>query len=275
MIILDFHPEGYPDCSVSAWIHKHLSADENLRSPRPAVVICPGGGYIAISSRESAPVAEPFFAAGYNVFILNYSIKEKAKDFRPLCQLAATVHHIRSHAEDLLTIPDKIAVMGFSAGGHLAASLGVLYNKPKFLAAYGQTHHIRPDAMVLGYPVITADDEYSQITSIEHVSGAKKGTDAYRWFDLTDHVDSTTPPTFLWHTAQDQVVPVENSLLFSMALSRHKVPFECHILPEGPHGMSVCTNEVCNDYIQCYDPYNARWVQWSIQWLSKQFQYSY
>ena len=275
MTLFDFSPVDYPDCTVNAWLHKHLHPDGNICSPHPAIVICPGGGYNAISSRESAPVAEPFFAAGYNVFILHYSVKENAKGFRPLCQLAATVSHIRSHAEEFLTIPDKIAVMGFSAGGHLAASLGTLYNDPKFLAVYGKDDPIRPDAMILGYPVITADDTFSQINTIENVSGAKKGTAEYRWFDLTEHVDSTTPPTFLWHTAQDQIVPVENSLLFSMALSRHKVPYELHILPEGPHGMSVCTNEVCASYIQCFDPYNARWIQWCIQWLSSQFIYSY
>ena len=270
MTLLDFSPEGFPDCTVNAWLHKHIHPDENLCSPHPAIILCPGGGYNAISSRESAPVAEPFFAAGYNIFILNYSLKAQAKSFRPLCQLAAAISYIRSHAGELLTIPDEIAVMGFSAGGHLAASLGTLFNNPKFLEVYGRQDHIRPDAMILGYPVITADDTYSQIDSIENVSGAKKGTAQYRWFDLTDHVDRDTPPTFLWHTAADEIVPVENSLLFSMALSRNQIPFECHILPEGQHGMSVCTQEVRTPH-----PYNARWVEWCIRWLAQLFSYQY
>ena len=270
MKLFDFSLEQYPDCVINAWLHKHDSPDENLHLFHPGIIICPGGGYGAISSRESAPVAEPYFAAGYNVFILNYSVKEKAKDFRPLCQLASAIAHIRCHSQEFLTYPDKIAVTGFSAGGHLAASLGTLFNNDRFLKVYGRNDHIRPDAMILGYPVITADDEFSQIDSIERVSGSKKGTPEYRWFDLTDHVDSETPPTFLWHTAADQLVPVENSLLFSMALSRFKIPYECHILPEGPHGVCVCTNE-----IRSYDPYNARWMDWSIKWLNKQFGYEY
>lgn len=270
MKILTFSPDGYSDCKVEAWLHRHDSPDENLHLSHPAIIICPGGGYGAISARESAPVAEPYFAAGYNTFIVNYSVKEQAKDFRPLCQLAATIAHIRKNAAEYLTIPNQIAVMGFSAGGHLAASLGTLYNNDRFLKVFGRDEHIRPDGMILGYPVITADDEFSQIHSIERVSGAKKGTAEYRWFDLTNYVSSQTPPAFLWHTAADQLVPVENTLLFSMALSRHKVPYECHILPEGPHGMAVCTKE-----IRSYDPYNVRWVEWSIRWLNKLFEYEY
>ena len=270
MKLFTFIPDGATDCTVEAWIHQHDSPDENLRSMHPGIIICPGGGYGAISSRESAPIAEPFFAAGYNIYILNYSVKEQAKDFRSLCQLAAAIAHIRTNSQEFLTISDKIAVMGFSAGGHLAASLGTLFNNARFLQMWGRDDHIRPDAMILGYPVITADDVYSQIDSIERVSGAKKGTPEYRWFDLTDHVDCQTPPAFLWHTAEDQIVPVENTLLFSMALSKAKVPYECHILPEGPHGMGVCTNE-----IRSYHPYNARWTNWSIQWLNKQFHYEY
>ena len=270
MKLFTFVPDGAADCTVEAWIHRHDSPDENLHSMHPAIIICPGGGYGAISSRESAPVAEPFFAAGYNTFILNYSVKEKAKDFRPLCQLAATMAHIRTNSQEFLTIPHKIAVIGFSAGGHLAASLGTLFNNERFLKAWGRDDHIRPDAMILGYPVITADDEYAQVYSIENVSGAQFGTPEFRWFDLTNHVDAQTPPAFLWHTAADQLVYVENTLLFSMALSKAKVPYECHILPEGPHGMCTCTNE-----IRSHHPYNARWVQWSIQWLNKQFNYAY
>lgn len=248
----------------------HPSQSNYFDQSFPAIILCPGGGYGSIACRESASVAEPYFAAGYNVFTLRYSVMEDAKDFRPLCQLAATMAHIRKNAAELITIPNKIAVMGFSAGGHLAASLGTLFNNARFLQVWGRNDHIRPDAMILGYPVITADDVYSQIDSIERVSGAKKGTPEYRWFDLTDHVDCQTPPAFLWHTAADQLVYVENTLLFSMALSKAKVPYECHILPEGPHGMGVCTNE-----IRSYHPYNARWVQWSIQWLNKQFHYEY
>ena len=120
---------------------------------------------------------------------------------------------------------------------------------------------------MLGYPVIVAD-EYAHVSSIEHVSGAKVGTEEYAWFGLDGHVDGKTPPAFLWHTAEDGGVSVENSLKMAAALSKAKVPFEFHVFPNGPHGMSVCTNENRKP-----SSYNKRWIEWSIQWLNQLFQW--
>lgn len=142
------------------------------------MIICPGGAYEGLSDREAEPVAIPFFAAGYNVYILEYSVGMKAGGFRSLCQLAATISEIRKHAVEWYTIPEKIAVCGFSAGGHLAASLGVLFNKPEFLKVYKTSENIRPDALILSYPVITAN-EFAHVTSIENVSDAKEGSEQY------------------------------------------------------------------------------------------------
>ncbi len=263
MKILSFTPDGMENCTVTAWLHEQ---DVSQRSC-PGIIICPGGGYEHVSVRESEPVAAPYYHAGYNTFILRYSIGQDARDFQPLKQLASTIAHIRSHCDALSTIPEQIAVSGFSAGGHLAASLGTLYNEPRFLNAFGRADRIRPDAMILSYPVITAD-EFAHVGSIQNVSGEKEGSEGYRWFDLTTHVDSDTPPTFLWHTAEDAAVPVENSLKMMLSLSKHKVPFEGHIFPTGRHGLCVCTEEV-----SAYDPYNGRWVDMSIQWLNRLFSF--
>ena len=119
--------------------------------------------------------------------------------------------------------------------------------------------------MILAYPVITSDG-YAHIDSIKNVSGSEPGTEQYRWFGLDRHVDEQTPPTFLWHTAEDKVVPVMNSLRFAEALSKFGVPYELHILPHGAHGMSVCTAAVGSK-----SEYNARWVEWSIKWLNQIF----
>ncbi len=270
MKFFEFIPEGTKDCSVQAWIHVYDETEIDKRL-RPAVVICPGGAYRMVSKREAEPAALPFFAAGYDVFILEYSVLEKAKNFGPLCQLAATFAHIRKHAEEWMIDREKIAVCGFSAGGHLAASLGILYNKEVFLKVFGKNEHIRPDAMILGYPVITSD-EYTHVESIENVSGAKEGTDQYKWFGLEQHVNSTTPPAFVWHTAEDKTVPVENSLKLSMAFSAANIPFELHVLPHGMHGMSVCTKEVGKTGRESIAS-NGRWVKWCIEWMNELFDF--
>ena len=212
-------------------------------------------------------MAKVYFAAGYHTFILRYSVLEQAKDFKPLLQLAYTMAHVRQNAAAWDLDAHRVAVCGFSAGGHLAGSLGTLYHEPAFLSRLETAVPVRPDAMVLCYPVI-ASDEFAHVHSISRVSGAQPGEDAYRWFGLDRHVDSRTPPTFLWHTAQDQLVPVENSLKMAAALSAAKVPFELHVFPEGPHGMSVC-----NEAVDFMSPYNARWIDWSIRWLNRVFDF--
>ena len=265
MRVFDFIPEGQSDCCVTAWIHTEVESAEMASRQLPAIVICPGGGYGFVSDREADPVAQVYFARGYNTFILKYSIGERAKDFIPLCQLAETVAQVRDHAEEWHVDPDKIAVWGGSAGGHLAGSLGTLYNTPEFQQVYARGEYAKPTAMILIYPVITAD-EYNHGDSIRRVSGADVGDPRYEWFGLNNHVDKHTPPTFLYHTADDDCVPVQNSLQFADALSKAGVSYEMHILPHGGHGMSVSTQAVgCPDY------YTARWTQWSVDWLNMVF----
>lgn len=254
--------------SATAYLQTGMLSPEMLERSSPAIIICPGGAYLGLSEREAEPVAKEFFCAGYHVVLLKYSVGEEAKNFKPLCQLAETIVWLRSHAAEWNIREDQIAVCGFSAGGHLAASAGTLYQEEKFLHAYGKTEHIRPDAMILGYPVITAN-EFAHEWSLKTVSGSKPGTEKYCYFGLEQHVHEKTPPAFIVHTAEDQSVPVENSLCFAKALSEKKIPFEMHILPRGAHGMSVCTEETGSN-----DPYNGRWVSWCICWLNELFQFN-
>ncbi len=265
-----FTPEGVQDCSVTAYLQtemEEMKGREGAFDKAPAVLVCPGGGYGMVSEREAEPVALQYFAAGYHVFVLWYSVGEKATGFRPLMQLAAAMAHIRNHASEWKLDSDRVAVCGFSAGGHLAASLGTLYDDEKFLRVWNRSDRIRPDAMILGYPVIVAD-EFAHKGSIQNVSGAEEGSEAYAYFGLDQHVDGQTPPAYLWHTSVDDCVPVENSLRFAAALSAAKVPFELHVFPEGWHGMSVCTRDV-----GCLNSYNARWMEWSIKWLNRLFSF--
>ncbi len=266
MKLFAFTPNTASDCTVTAFLQSDIRG--GLERQRPAIIICPGGGYSGLTAREGEPLARKYFAACYNVFVLEYSVGEKARDFRPLLQLAATMAHVRRHAEEWGVDPNRIAVCGFSAGGHLAASLGTLHNNERFRSVCPEQGNIRPDAMVLCYPVISAQQPTHR-GSIENVSGnAPEGSDAWNYWSLENHVDAQTPPAFLWHTASDEVVSVKNSLKLANALTDAKIPFEMHIFPEGNHGSCICTAETRTE-----NPYNARWVGLSITWLNKILRY--
>lgn len=268
MKLFDFKLPNEEKAIVTAWLQTDWQSNEMEERLLPAIIICPGGAYMYTSDREAEPVAKEYFKAGYHVFILRYTVGKDAADFRPLIQLAETVSYIRKHSEEWKIAKNHIAVNGFSAGGHLAASLGTMFNKEVFLKRWGKTDDIKPNAMILCYPVISAD-EYAQKDSIENVSGAKPNTKEYEQFGLEQYVDSDTPPAFIWHTAADNCVMVENSLHFSEALSAAKVPFELHIFPEGEHGMSVCTKEVGTE-----NAHNRKWVELSIEWLNLLFSFT-
>lgn len=253
--------EPYKDCKVEAYLQKAYEFEDMDNRYLPSVVIVPGGCYEFVADREAFPVAKEYYHAGYNVFILYYATNEDAADFKPLIQLLSTIDYIRKHKEQLHT-NGKVAVCGFSAGGHLACSSGTLFNEELLLNKCNLTN-VRPDALILSYPVILAN-EYAHEASISNVSGSKKGSELYNWFSLDKHVDHDTPPCFIWTTSEDELVPCENSLMLALALSKYDIPYELHIFPHGPHGMSVCTKEVNSE-----DEYNGRWVDMSIKWLNK------
>lgn len=266
MELITFQPFADTDASVRGFLHTPIWEMEVRREVFPAVVICPGGAYAMVSEREAEPVAMRFFARGYQVFILNYSVGERAKDFLPLRELSETVCTVREKAREWRVDPGRVAVCGFSAGGHLACSLGTMWDDPELLKVYdNRGGKNRPDAMVLGYPVITAD-ESAHVESIENVSGCQRGTPGYAYFSLDRHVSEKTCPAFLWHTVTDDCVPAENSLKLMAALQKHRVPYEAHLFPSGGHGMSVCTEESGSR-----DDYNAKWMGLCLDWLDREF----
>lgn len=211
---------------------------------RPCMLVVPGGGYRYVSSTEADPVARTFYAAGYNVFVLAYTVNylDEPLKLQPLMDIARAVRIIRYHAEKCSVDPDKMAVCGFSAGAHLCASLCVHYSDisdpdPKYVPISA-----RPDAAVLGYPVITSG-EYAHKDSFTALLGADAGEKELEYMSLEKHVTDDMPPCFLWQTASDESVPVENSYLFAMACRKAGVPFAHHVFSEGIHGMSVATEE--------------------------------
>lgn len=235
---------------------------------RPAVIVCPGGAYLRRSDRESEPVIMQFLAMGYHGFLMDYSV---APSHFPtsLMELAEAVAILREHSDDWLVDPDRIVVCGFSAAGHLVCSLGVFWNQEFVYQAIGRTAmEIRPSAMLLGYPVITAG-EFAHQGSIDNLLGEQASEEERRKVSLELHVTADTVPAFIWHTYEDPAVPVENSMLLASALRRAGVNFELHIYPHGGHGSSLANEETSGhgEHAHLNIPSCQSWVGLAGTWM--------
>jgi acetyl esterase/lipase len=235
---------------------------------RPMIVICPGGGYVHTSDREGEPVAIRLNAMGYHACVLRYSVKPAVFP-TALFQLAKVIEMVRENKDEWNVDPDKIIVMGFSAGGHLSASLGVFWNKEFFTKLLSVSKdQIKPNGLILSYPVVTSG-EYAHRGSFQALLGQQSEEDEMlHLLSLEKQVTSETPPTFLWHTNTDKAVPVENSFMFAEALLKNKVPLEMHIYPEGVHGLSLGTEETkAIDNELTLQPEVANWIEMAGRWI--------
>lgn len=207
---------------------------------RPAVVICPGGGYEFVSEREAEPIAMKMLSYGFQAFVVDYSVKPAVYP-QALLELASAVKLVRDNHEAWGVDPEKIIVAGFSAGGHLAANLGVSWQESFLQAELGGTNSDwQPNALMLAYPVISSGP-FAHVGSFECLLGGDlTHKDDY---SLEKKISKKTPPTFLWHTVEDDVVPVENSLLFAQGLRQAEISFGLHIFPKGGHGLSLASIE--------------------------------
>lgn len=243
------------------------SPEIEIGRTRPSVVMCPGGGYGFRSDREAEPVTLQLLAADICVFLLEYSVVP-ARYPTAVTELAAAVAYVREHAEKYHVKPDKIAVMGYSAGGHLAASLGVRWHEPWLSASLEKTpEDVRPNGMVLCYPVITGGP-FTHQGSMINLLGTED-QEAWKAQSLEELVTEQTAPAFIWHTYTDGAVPVENSLMFFTSMRRCGVSGELHIYPDGVHGLSLC-NELTSSpqaQAQLVRPDVANWLGMATRWL--------
>ena len=230
---------------------------------RPCMVVCPGGGYGMCSQRESEPVALKFLADGYNVFVINYSVAPH----RFPCQLrevAAVMELIYKNADAWNCDTEKIAIIGFSAGGHLAAHYSTMYDCKEVREVFPDSKPV--NASVLSYPVISADRDFAHMGSFKNLLGHEPDEQEVKYFSCNNNVKENTPPAFLWHTAEDNCVPVKNSLVYAEALAKYKIPFELHVFPYGAHGLSTCDDQSC-DNINDIHKYNTVWIDNAKKWL--------
>lgn len=234
---------------------------------RPCLIVCPGGAYMMCSEREAEVIGVHFLPDGYNVFVLQYSVSPNRFPTQ-LREVAAVMELIYQNADEWNCDTSRIAIMGFSAGGHLAAHYSNAYNFPEVREVFPESKRV--DASVLCYPVITSNEKYAHLGSFENVSGKKVDESVAEKFSCERLVSDDTPPAFIWHTAPDTCVPVENSLMYAAALSANKIPFEMHIYPFGPHGLGTADEQSNNELPQKISR-NRVWLDDVRKWLKLMF----
>lgn len=236
-----------------------IDASEGLLvNERPMVIICPGGGYNHVSPREGELLALQFLAMGCHAAVLRYSVSPAVYPTQ-LLELGKAVALVRKNTEKWHIQKDKILIQGSSAGGHLAASFGCFWKK-EFLVkeAGGNEELLRPDGLILSYPVITSG-ESAHRGSFEMLLGDRY-EELLEEMSLEKQVNEDTPRTFLWHTFEDAAVPVENSLLFAQALCRKKIPVEFHLYPKGGHGLGLGNELTCSPTGKEIQPEVTTWI---------------
>jgi len=236
-----------------------------LSRQRPLVLICPGGAYEFVSEREGEPIAMRFLAMGYHAAILHYSVSP-ARFPEALLQTGAAVKYLKENAQAFHIDPDAIVLQGCSAGGHLAASYGVFWSSTLVMEHLQSTRQmLRPAGLILCYPVITSG-AYAHHDSFKNLLGEQyeklKGE-----MSLETAVNEDTPRTFLWHTAADELVPVENSVLFFSALHSKGISAELHIYPEGEHGLSLATPLTAEADGTRQQPECVGWIELAGTWM--------
>lgn len=256
---------------LEAYLPDNLAEMNRQTQTRPCMLILPGGGYGMVSDREGEPIAMHLLPQGYDVFVLRYSVAPHRFPTQ-LREVAAAMELIHTNANSWHCDTGRIAIMGFSAGGHLAAHYTTCYACDPVREVFPQSKPVQ--ACVLSYPVITADPQHAHQGSFQKLLGRYPETEEeFSFFSCDRQVSANTPPTFLWHTAADNLVPVMNSLLYAQALSRHNVPYELHIYPHGWHGLATADPQT-NGQLPAEFSYVKDWIPAMLQWLNATFQHN-
>ena len=224
------------------------------------IVVCPGGGYAHLSSvKEGSDIALWLNHLGISAFVLKYRLGMKYHHPVELSDAQRAIRYVRSRAADFGIQPNRIGIMGFSAGGHLASTTGTHFDNGNHQATDPiERQSSRPDFMILAYPVITLQDPYAHIGSRTNLLGEKPNPALVNELSNETQVTTQTPPTFLFHTTEDKTVPVENSIMFYSALRKAGVPAEMHIYLQGPHGVGLATN---NPVLHSWPDRLADWLK--------------
>ncbi|MBQ0051116.1 MAG: alpha/beta hydrolase [Treponema sp.] len=248
---------------------------------RPMVIVIPGGGYEHFGQREQESIAVKMNSMGFHAAVLNYTLAPM-KFPQPLLDLAEAVAFVKKNAKEWNIDPEQIILCGFSAGGHLAASLGSYWNS-SLISEYTnlKPEQVKPNTLLLNYPVITSNPEFSHPGSIKNLISSLSDDEAQKICRLTNslniseavsiekHISKDFPQTFVWHTVQDEAVPAENTLLLAMALRKAGVDFEYHLFNRGKHGLALASAETANPDGTNAEQECSIWPELFANWYKK------
>lgn len=251
---------AYVDCYLPSPVEEW----ELEKKVYPGIIVCPGGGYNFTSVREGEPVGLQFLNEGYRVFVIHYSCKPNHFP-QQLREVAAVMELIHKNQEAWKVNASDVAIVGFSAGGHLSCQYSNRYNCPEVREVFPDSKPVA--AAILSYPVLVAGTEFSHEETICNFVGHEPTEKNESGCSCDMMVTENTPPTFLWHTAEDEIVHVNNSLIYAQALRAKEIPFELHIYPFGPHGLSTTDGLVCHEIPE--EQLRARrWIEDAKSWLA-------
>ena len=239
--------------------------EEIGRKKHTAMIICPGGGYDFCSEREAEPIAFRFLGYGIHCFVLRYTCQRAFPQNALEC--AAAVKYVRENAEKFDIDPDKIIVSGYSAGGHLAATMANFWDNEILTKPLEcKPEDIKVNASMLCYAVLTSDPEFTHEGSIQNLMRGHEGDEEFRsMLSMEKNIGEHTPPTFLWHCSDDGCVRVQNSLFYMTELAKRWIPFESHIYEHGGHGISLC-DEITATWEGHIQPVAAAWTEAAVKW---------
>ena len=249
-----FDPEiGQPEPTLTSYLLEGAQSDGSRRG---CVIVCPGGAYWGRADHEGRPIAEMLNEAGISAFVLNYRVQPYRYPVERY-DVNRAVRYVRYYADKFEIDPEKIGVLGFSAGGHLAVMSVEQYD-------YGMENgdeidkiSSRPDSGILCYPVVTLEKSFTHEGTRDALLGTPNDPELAKKLSGEVSVRDDMPPIFMWHTAADGGVPVLNSLKLSEELYEHKIPFALHVFPFGQHGLGLAPG----------NPHVAQWAPLLVNWL--------
>ncbi len=250
-------------------VYLEVFVSKSTNVTKDALLVIPGGGYAVVcANREGEPIALAFMQYGINVFVLHYSVGQKALFPRPLIEASLAMKHIKDNAEEYNINKDRVFVTGFSAGGHLCTSLGVLWHLPEIYEATGMEYgYNKPCGIIPVYPVVSCDKNFGHAASFNNIVGKDRPKEEYEVYSLEKRVDEKSVQAFIVHTADDQVVDVRNAIRLADAYAENKIPFEMHVFKSAPHGMALSNRITAGNNEKHNNPHNAKWVELAAEWM--------